>query len=138
MIRNEIDLPLSVGAPAWLATLRRNAFDRFAALGFPTTHDEDWKYTNVAAIAKTRFEPGQMVAAEPDRFPLADMGCATRLVFVNGVFSRDLSNMDHAQRGVRVHSLRELLLAGRETVESHFARYARFDTQAFVAPSSAR
>jgi hypothetical protein len=34
MIRlNEIELPLSVGAPAWLAMLRRNAFDRFAALG---------------------------------------------------------------------------------------------------------
>ncbi len=134
---NEIDLPLSMGAPAWLAKVRRNAFDRFTALGFPTTHDEDWKYTNVSAIAKTRFEPGQMVAAEPDRFPLADMGCATRLVFVNGVFSRELSSLDHPQRGVRVHSLRELLLAGSEIVESHFARYARFDNQAFVALNTA-
>ena len=138
MIRlNEIDLPLSAGAPAWLATLRRNALERFVALGFPTTHDEDWKYTNVGAIAKTRFEPGQLVAAEPGRFPLADMGCATRLVFVNGHFSRDLSSTDHAQRGVRIHSLRELLLSGSETVESHFARYARFDTQAFVALNTA-
>src|SRR5512140_183504 len=132
ILLNEIELPLSVGAPAWLAALRRNAFDRFTALGFPTTHDEDWKYTNVSAIARTRFEPGQMAAAELDRFPLADMGCATRLVFVNGNFSRDLSSMDHAPRGVRVHSLKELLLAGSETVESHFARYARFDKQAFV------
>ncbi len=138
MIRlNEIELPLSVGAPDWLAKLRRNAFDRFAELGFPTTHDEDWKYTNVSAIAKTRFEPGQMVAAVPDRFPLADMGCATRLVFVNGHFSRDLSSLEHAQRGVRVHSLKELLLAGSQTVESHFARYARFDKQAFVALNTA-
>jgi Fe-S cluster assembly protein SufD len=138
MIRqNEIELPVSVGAPAWLVTLRRNGFERFAELGFPTTHDEDWKYTNVSAIAKTRFDTGQMAVAEPDRFPLADMGCATRLVFVNGVFSRDLSSMDQPQPGVRVHSLRELLLAGGETVESHFARYARFDKQAFVALNTA-
>jgi Fe-S cluster assembly protein SufD len=138
MIRlDEIELPLAVGAPAWLATLRRNAFDRFTALGFPTTHDEDWKYTNVSAIAKTRFEPGQMAAAELDRFPLADLGCATRLVFVNGHFSRNLSSADHAPRGVRVHSLKELLLAGSETVESHLARYARFDNQAFVALNTA-
>jgi Fe-S cluster assembly protein SufD len=138
MIRlNEIDLPLSVGAPAWLVKLRHHALDRFVALRFPTTHDEDWKYTNVSALAKTRFEPGQMVDAEPDRFPLADMGCATRLVFVNGNFSRDLSSTDHAQRGVRVHSLRELLLSGSETVESHFARYARLDNQAFVALNTA-
>jgi Fe-S cluster assembly protein SufD len=138
MIRlNELELPLFVGAPAWLVTLRRNAFERFAALGFPTTHDEDWKYTNVGAIAKTRFEPGRMVAVEPERFPLADMGCATRLVFVNGIFSRDLSSMDHEQQGVRVHSLKELLLAGSEIVESHFARDARFDNQAFVALNTA-
>jgi Fe-S cluster assembly protein SufD len=138
MIRlQEIELPLSVGAPAWLVALRRNALERFAALGFPTTHDEDWKYTNVSVIAKTLFEPGQMVAADPGRFPLADMGCTTRLVFVNGHFSRDLSSTDHAQRGVRVHSLRELLLAGSEIVESHFARYARFDNQAFVALNTA-
>ena len=138
MIRlNELELPLSIGAPAWLVALRHNAFERFTALGFPTTHDEDWKYTNVGAIAKTRFDPGQMVAADPGRFPLADMGCATRLVFVNGHFSRDLSSTDHAQRGVRVHSLRELLLAGSEIVESHFARYARFDNQAFVALNTA-
>ena len=137
MIRNEIDLPLSVGVPPWLVTLRRNAFERFAELGFPTTHDEDWKYTNVSAIAKTRFEPGELAVAEPDRFPLADMGCATRLVFVNGNFSRDLSSTDRGQGGVRVHSLRELLRDGSEIVESHFARYARFDHHAFVALNTA-
>jgi Fe-S cluster assembly protein SufD len=138
MIRlNEIEPPLTVGAPAWLVTLRRNAFERFAALGFPTTHDEDWKYTNVSAIAKTRFEPGELAVAEPDRFPLADMGCATRLVFVNGNFSRDLSSTDRAQGGVRVHSLKEFMRGGSEIVESHFARYARFDHNAFVALNTA-
>lgn len=138
MIRlNETELPSSVGAPAWLATLRSNAFDRFTALGFPTTHDEDWKYTNVSAIAKTRFAPGLMVETEPDGSPLADMDCATRLVFVNGHFSRALSSLDRPQRGVRVHSLKDLLLAGSEIVESHFARYARFDNQAFVALNTA-
>jgi Fe-S cluster assembly protein SufD len=138
MIRlNEIDLPLSVGAPSWLVTLRRNAFDRFAALGFPTTHDEDWKYTNVGTIAKTLFEPGQLAAAKPERFPLTDMGCATRLVFVNGHFSRDLSSEGHPQCGVRVHSLKQLVLDGSQILESHFARSARFDNQAFVALNTA-
>ena len=78
-----------------------------------------------------------MAVAELDRFPLADMGCATRLVFVNGHFSRDLSSLDQLPRGVRVHSLKELLLAGSETVESHFARYAGFDKHAFVALNTA-
>src|SRR5664279_1837621 len=42
-------------APAWLQTLRDAAFARFAALGFPNTHNEEWRFTNVSAIARTAF-----------------------------------------------------------------------------------
>jgi len=44
-------------APAWLQTLRDTAFARFAELGFPDTHNEEWRFTNVAPIAKTAFAP---------------------------------------------------------------------------------
>src|ERR1035437_6035913 len=44
-------------APAWLQSLRDAAFARFAALGFPNTHHEEWRFTNVSAIAKTAFTP---------------------------------------------------------------------------------
>ena len=39
----------------WLRKLRRDAFARFCEVGFPTTHDEDWRFTNVAPIAQTPF-----------------------------------------------------------------------------------
>ena len=39
----------------WLRKLRRDAFARFCEVGFPTTHDEDWRFTNVSAIAQTPF-----------------------------------------------------------------------------------
>jgi Fe-S cluster assembly protein SufD len=39
----------------WMQQLREDAFQRFAELGFPTTHDEDWRFTNVAPIARARF-----------------------------------------------------------------------------------
>jgi len=35
--------------------LREDAFQRFVELGFPTTHDEEWRFTNVAPIARARF-----------------------------------------------------------------------------------
>jgi Fe-S cluster assembly protein SufD len=44
-------------APAWLQSLRDRAFARFAELGFPTTHNEEWRFTNVAPIARTAFTP---------------------------------------------------------------------------------
>ena len=39
----------------WMQQLREDAFQRFAELGFPTTHDEDWRFTNVAPIARAKF-----------------------------------------------------------------------------------
>src|ERR1035438_2247658 len=45
-------------APAWLQSLRDRAFARFAELGFPTTYNEEWRFTNVSAIARTAFAPG--------------------------------------------------------------------------------
>ena len=34
--------------PRWLQKQREEAFARFAETGFPTTHDEDWRFTSVA------------------------------------------------------------------------------------------
>jgi len=42
-------------AAPWIRELREAAFQRFAELGFPTTHNEEWRFTNVAPIARTEF-----------------------------------------------------------------------------------
>ena len=44
-------------AEPWIQELRDRAFARFGELGFPTTHNEEWRFTNVAAIARTTFTP---------------------------------------------------------------------------------
>ena len=38
---------------AWLRGVREDAFARFCELGFPTVHEEDWRFTNVAPIAQS-------------------------------------------------------------------------------------
>ncbi len=43
--------------PVWLRQLREEAWARFFAKGFPTTHDEDWRFTNLAALARTAVQP---------------------------------------------------------------------------------
>ena len=37
------------------AALKNAAFARFSELGFPTTKNEEWRFTNVAPIARTKF-----------------------------------------------------------------------------------
>jgi Fe-S cluster assembly protein SufD len=39
----------------WMRELRESAFQRFSELGFPTTHNEEWRFTNVAPIARAQF-----------------------------------------------------------------------------------
>ena len=41
--------------PSWVFPLRKAGIARFAELGFPTLHDEDWRFTNVSAVAKLPF-----------------------------------------------------------------------------------
>jgi Fe-S cluster assembly protein SufD len=53
-------------AAPWVQALREAAFQRFAELGFPTTHDEEWRFTNVAPIVRGRFEITQVSAEVPE------------------------------------------------------------------------
>lgn len=52
-----------------LLLLREKAFKTFAETGFPTVKTEDWKYTNVAPIAK---EDWRVTPFSPDFSPEAD------------------------------------------------------------------
>jgi len=55
---------LPADEPAWLAALRRAARERFAVLGFPTQRQEEWRFTNLAPLARASFRrPGGGAAA---------------------------------------------------------------------------
>jgi Fe-S cluster assembly protein SufD len=142
--------------PSSLRILRRRAFDRFTELGFPTTRDEDWRYTSVAPIARTRFRPAPAVplaeagkrrwrlSTHPDPLPDAGRGSIhfgdvahCRLVWVNGHYAPEVSTPGELPRGVRAVSLASALSREFELIEPHLARYARFDRQAFVALNTA-
>jgi Fe-S cluster assembly protein SufD len=103
-------------AEPWIQALREAAFQRFAELGFPTTHDEDWRFTSVAPIARTRFgRPAPNGEIKPGDLPA---------LFVNGRLAAD-----RLPDGVR--------LAPREEIEAHLARHASYETAAFVALNTA-
>jgi len=59
------------------------------------------------------------------------------MVFVNGFYAPGLSALSAVPPGVRVVSIAAALAAGDEALESHLARYARYDGNAFVALNTA-
>jgi Fe-S cluster assembly protein SufD len=125
------------GEPQRLATLRRDAFARFAALGFPTLAQESWRYTDVRELARTRFQPAwreRAAAASVRRFFFD--GC-THLVFGNGAFQPALSACGAVPSGVSITSLGQALRELPALVDRHLGRHARFDESPFVALNTA-
>jgi Fe-S cluster assembly protein SufD len=132
--------PNPVGGSALIA-LRRQAMARFAELGFPTLRHEDWRYTNVARIAKTEFRSAVDCGVDLDeRAIVAETFPETqfhRLVFVNGVFAGDMSTPQGLPKGVQIASLAETLQENPSWVEKHLARYASYQDHAFTALNTA-
>jgi Fe-S cluster assembly protein SufD len=125
-------------AQAWLRALREDAFARFCEKGFPTTKDEDWRFTSVAEIARTPFRTARaarVTEAEAAQGFLA--GAAARLVFVNGRYAPEFSSLEGLPKGVTVASLREQIEKHPETLEKHLGRYANTERDAFVALNTA-
>jgi Fe-S cluster assembly protein SufD len=128
----------SAAQPRWLDSLRQEAFARFAETGFPTTHDEDWRFTNVAAVANTAFElAGAETVGREQLEPFGALQFASHLVFVNGLFSEELSNVSAMPEGVKVGSLAAQLKDAPAGVEPYLGQYLNFRRDAFAALNTA-
>lgn len=125
-------LPDPTGGP--LAALRKRGLERFEALGFPTTRMEDWRSTSVAPLALSNFSAGPTEAklTSEDIAPHTYAGTCT-LVFVDGVFSSELSSLPDVPEGVFAGTLRDALEEQPIKVMKHLGKYARLEDQAFVA-----
>jgi Fe-S cluster assembly protein SufD len=132
----------AAGDPTWLRTTRQAAFERFATLGFPTTRIEEWRFTSVAAIARTPFRPASDNGAAPVAAealaPWRLGGFEGRLaVFVDGRFSPALSSLGALPQGIEVLSLREALRRQPERLEPHLTRIATDARNPFTALNTA-
>jgi Fe-S cluster assembly protein SufD len=126
----------------WLYSLRRNAFARFCKTGFPTTHDEDWRFTNVSEIARTPFRlagndaaSAALSASNVEHWRVAGEACL--LVFINGRYSRQLSSTNNLPSGITAEGLAERLGRDGSALEQHLGRYLDIQRDAFCALNTA-
>ena len=130
--------------PSWVQALRKGGIAHFAELGYPTTDHEEWRFTNVAPIARTAWTlpDGSGKATEKDvRTNIFPDVPGKRIVFVDGHFSRELSSKElpgaQAVNGVRIQSVHEAVRSTNALVMHSLARYARYDENSFVALNTA-
>jgi Fe-S cluster assembly protein SufD len=140
------DLEVKAGAaladgPEWLEPLRRAAAARFAAVGFPGSRDEEWRFTPVAPIAQRTWRPAP---AEPVNLPAERLTSFvfghpewSTLVFVDGAYSEALSRIPVLPRGARAGSLAAAMRGDGDLLRGHLTRHAPSDGSPFTALNTA-
>ncbi len=127
----------------WLRDLRREAFARFCKKGFPTRHDEDWRFTDLSAISNTEFRLARAtdphVGAElnisPHGWQIPEAG--SQLVFVNGHFAPEMSILQEATHRVTVSGLANAIRTDAGLIEKHLGKYLDQDRDSFAAMNTA-
>ena len=131
--------------PSFLHRLRRDAIDRFSELGFPSTRHEEWRFTNIAPIARGDFEPPrgrpENRISGPDlesiRINFFADSAANLLVLVDGEYALGLSSMDALPAAATAVGLADALAATPEALEPFLGRLAGFSDASFTALNSA-
>jgi Fe-S cluster assembly protein SufD len=110
-----------------LQSLRERGAARFAELGWPTTQIEEWKYTNLAPIARVDWKPAAALAVS-SKASLAGRA-ALEMVFVNGHYV--------SRTGDTGINARNLAASSNGAVAEHLGRYADLEQHAMTALNAA-
>jgi len=127
--------------PGDVARVREGAWASFLSHGFPTTREEEWRFTSVAPIVEHEFAhggPAKAGIAEGDVAPFRLPGnVAAELVFVNGSYLPALSRVETRVKGFRVGHLADWGAAREGDAARSLARVAPFEQHPFVALNTA-
>lgn len=104
---NEWQTNRSKAMPSWLKSLQKQTFETFLLQGFPTKRDEDWKYTDLSTVGDFRFKLALEKTTQMSHHGIQDfyLPQSNRLVFVDGIFSAELSHIMELPQGAIVSNL---------------------------------
>ena len=94
--------------------LRKKAFEKLQENGFQSSKHEDWKYTNVSELVKKNFS----ISSSSDANALQSEN-PFRVVFVNGIFSKDLSTLSSSDK-LEVDTIENAVAKDSKLLEQYF------------------
>ena len=109
---------------AWLQKRQQEAANWVAESRFPHRKDEEWRFTDLSPLLDHPFQRSQAVDANAETASgfLIPEASSARLVFVNGRFSRELSQLDHLPPSVTLTSLEQLDLHQQSQVTDYLTQ----------------
>ncbi|MGH6770188.1 MAG: Fe-S cluster assembly protein SufD [Xanthobacteraceae bacterium] len=114
------------------ATLREHAFKRFESAGLPHRRVEEWKYTDLRALMRD----AKPLASPPDAAAKAcarNAGAAfapiegRRIVFVDGAFVAELSDLADLERDLAIRSMAQALASGDRDIAATLGKVVPSD-----------
>ncbi|MEB3217490.1 MAG: Fe-S cluster assembly protein SufD [Nostocales cyanobacterium 94392] len=116
-----LDQVRAIKTQGWLQELKDNAANWVRHSTLPTKKDEEWRFTDLSPLRQLDFNLDTNNSVSPD---FADFTAIseTRLVFVNGVFVKELSAIANLPDGVVVSNLSGLPNLDGELVKEYLAQ----------------
>lgn len=123
---------------SWFDQLRANAMDNVNTLRMPTTHDEEWRFTDISPLSRlpypVAYAAPQLQSSDIKHCYLAEAIC--RLVFVDGQYAPDLSNISN-NAGAIIGNLSSLVAAHGDMIARYLGQLAEFQNDVFTALNTA-
>ncbi len=97
--------------PQIVKDFRKDAFENFLKIGYPTKRHENWRFTNLTSLAKTeyRFPNRELNKINNNIINEYYFDNCHRIVFINGKFDAELSSLDSIATRITVKNITEIL-----------------------------
>jgi Fe-S cluster assembly protein SufD len=103
-----INAASTVSDKAFLKEVRQSAVNWVRHTTLPTSRDEEWRFTDISSLKQHQFTLGKRVELSISEITTLPETDGASLVFVNGLYSYQLSSVGNLSDGVVVTSLENL------------------------------
>lgn len=131
----------NIGLTELINSTKEDAIDSFVKLGFPTIKDEDWRFTNILPIVKSQFslqseKPVDIGTIDLNKYIIPELN-SHLMVFVDGIFSKELSNIKTTDSNVKIKPISASLNDDKYIIDQYIFKCADIETEAFTALNTA-
>jgi Fe-S cluster assembly protein SufD len=120
--------------------IRKGAIEKFSTSNFPSVKDEEWKYTNINPLLSKVFKSADSIPEVDPKFInkyLFDKKEFITLVFVNGYFSKEFSEVESLPKGLILETISEAIKKHPDLVLNYFSKYVSTEKNIFTALNTA-
>lgn len=107
----------------WLRELRDHAAVRVQEQSFPSTRDEEWRFTDLSDLLAVELTAAQAATSSADlaKYQLPE-AAQSRLVFVDGIYAPQLSSLGDLPEGLIIGNLVDLPESEQHQIQPYLAK----------------